>query len=550
MRALRILRLIPLVVLASVRPVSAEELFPEWNRAFGNADEQHIYAIVVDNVGNTIITGGFQGSVSFGGVVLTSVDEDDVFMAKYASDGTHLWSRRFGGSGIDVGLCLAVDDAGSIYLAGRFHSAINLGGSTLSSAGGYDIFLAKFYSNGNHVWSAGYGATDTQAPGAIASDGTNKLYMVGSFRNSLDLGQGAMASAGGYDVFWAQFDDGSGYCQRSLRFGDAGEQYGWGVTANNVGEIVFTGSMQGTVDFGGGALTSAGGMDVFLAKYNTYGQHLWSNRFGDSNDQHGRDVEFIGNSRSWVATGIFLSTINLGGGALISGGSYDTFLARFDHNSVHAWSRQLTGPEQVSVEALDVADAGMLGVTGYFYGSADCGGAPLVSAGDRDVFMALYNANGTHYASQSFGENTDQHGQDIECVNYDDVRLAGDFHGTIDFGLGPLTSAGETDIFLASFAEGISAVIGDALREPLALRVHPHPARVATQLRYTLAQAGWVRLTLHDAAGRCLAHLVDQFGSAGEHSCPLPRGIGASGLRFARLSAGGRTITRPIITLE
>jgi hypothetical protein len=42
------------------------------------------------------------------------------------------------------------------------------------------------------------------------------------------------------------------------------------------GNVVVTGYFQGTVNFGGGSLTSAGGTDIFLFKYSAAGAHVWS----------------------------------------------------------------------------------------------------------------------------------------------------------------------------------------------------------------------------------------------------------------------------------
>ena len=67
----------------------------------------------------------------------------------------------------------------------------------------------------------------------------------------------------------------------SQRFGDAGVQEAYGIATDGTGNVVVTGKFQGNVDFGGGALTSEGGSDIFVAKFDAYGNHLWSQRFGD-----------------------------------------------------------------------------------------------------------------------------------------------------------------------------------------------------------------------------------------------------------------------------
>jgi hypothetical protein len=91
---------------------------------------------------------------------------------------------------------------------------------------------------------------------------------------------------------------------------------------------MITGNFLGSVDFGGGPFLSAGGMDIFLAKFDGNGTHLWSQRFGHFNDQSGQSVAF---DASWnvITTGYFQGIVDFGGDTLTSAGSSDIFLAKF-----------------------------------------------------------------------------------------------------------------------------------------------------------------------------------------------------------------------------
>ena len=76
-----------------------------------------------------------------------------MFVAKYRHDGSVAWVKRFGGSYDDLGAGIAVDGAGDVYVTGQFQGSIDLG-SGLTSAGGYDIFLAKLAgTDGRVLWS-------------------------------------------------------------------------------------------------------------------------------------------------------------------------------------------------------------------------------------------------------------------------------------------------------------------------------------------------------------------------------------------------------------
>ena len=66
----------------------------------------------------------------------------------------------------------------------------------------------------------------------------------------------------------------------SITFGGTGTDYGYGVAVDGSGNVYTTGYFEGTVDFGAGDVTSAGGRDGFVTKYNAAGVHQWTTTFG------------------------------------------------------------------------------------------------------------------------------------------------------------------------------------------------------------------------------------------------------------------------------
>jgi hypothetical protein len=98
----------------------------------------------VDGSGNVLVTGPFNGTVNFGGGGLTSAGGSDIFVAKFSgADGAHLWSKRFGGSSDDIGMSVAADGSGDALLTGSFSGLVDFGGEILTSAGQTDIFVLK-----------------------------------------------------------------------------------------------------------------------------------------------------------------------------------------------------------------------------------------------------------------------------------------------------------------------------------------------------------------------------------------------------------------------
>ena len=364
------------------------------------------YAVAVDGSGNVVVTGGFIGTQDFGGGPLTSAGGFDVFVAKYAPTGAHLWSRRFGSPTItdsferEAGLGVAVDSSGNIAVTGRFYQTIDFGGGPLISAGAPDIFLVKFSGAGAHSWSKRFGGVaNAEAGKAVTIDGSGNVVVTGSFNGTVDFGQGPLTSSN-LDIFVAKYDP-SGACLWSRRFGGtSATDSGRGIAVDATGAVVVTGNFYGSVDFGGGALASTGGDDIFVAKFSAAGAHVWSKGFGDTFAYPGFDVGTGvavdrtancdgGNGTGCVLlTGYFLGTANFGGGPLISAGSIDVFVAKYSATGTYRWSKRFGGANIDEGLATAVDSAGNAVVTGRFLTTIDFGGGPLTSAGGADAYLA------------------------------------------------------------------------------------------------------------------------------------------------------------------
>jgi hypothetical protein len=77
------------------------------------------------------------------------------------------------------------------------------------------------------------------------------------------------------------------------------------------------------------------------------------------------------------------------------------------------------------------------------------GGEQLQSAGEFDVYIAKLDPSGNHLGSDRFGDAMDQHLADLAVDTAGHAVVVGSYFGVIDFGFGPLESAGETDLYVA-----------------------------------------------------------------------------------------------------
>ena len=307
-----------------------------WAKMIGGTGYDSGTSVAVDGGGNVYLTGYFDVSASgvdFGGGPLLSAGARDVFLVKYSAAGAHVWSKRFGSTGQDSGSSVAVDASGNVFVTGTFNGSINLGGASLTSAGGVDIFVAKFSATGAHLWSKGFGGTSTDAVRGMAVDGVGDVVLTGQFLNTISFGGTALTSAGFEDIFLAKLSGAAGDHLWSKRFGsDSTTDAGYGVAVDSSGNVAMTGFYGPSADFEGG-IVIAQGYDIFVAKYNSAGGYISARRYGDPAGQYegqfGDAIAMSGGGNIYV-TGHFVGTLTFGAGGQKTStqfGGNDAFLA-------------------------------------------------------------------------------------------------------------------------------------------------------------------------------------------------------------------------------
>jgi hypothetical protein len=360
-----------------------------WSRAIGSDSDEAGKGIATDPFGNVLVT-GYQGSfsVDYGGGNQFVQAGTDIFVAKYSSAGSWAWSRTVGGYGNDQGNAITADDAGNVFATGYIGVstlAVNFGGGGLSSAGYADVFLVKYSSTGAHVWSQRFGSTGNDVGVAIDTDSAGNVYVAGTFEGAVNFGGGSLTSAGLRDIFVAKYSA-TGAHVWSKRFGSSGDDVVYGLAVNGAGDVAFSGKFQGSVSFGGTALTSAGGDDAFLVKLTSAGAHSWSKRFGSTSQDIATGVAVDG-SDNIVVSGYFAGAVDFGGGALTSLGT-DVFAAKYNSAGGHTWSKRFGDGDIQLASGMGAGPNGDVTLGGYFKSTVDFGSGALSSAGGFDASLA------------------------------------------------------------------------------------------------------------------------------------------------------------------
>jgi hypothetical protein len=375
-----------------------------WSKSFDTSQASTGHFVATDPSDNVVLFTRSSGSVDFGGGAVV-FDNANPVAVKLDGAGNHLWSVAATGDNA-APRAVAVDASGNVVVAGTFNATMAFGGPTLSTTADDAMFVAKLDPDGNHLWSSAFGTTDDSFVWDVAVDGGGNVAITGYTNGAIDFGGGALAPQGTDDLVVAMLDPNGNHLW-SKRLGDSAQQFGQAVAFDGDDDLLVAGYFYGSIDFGGGALDSAGSADVFVAKLDGSGNHVWSARYGASSDQNVFALA-TGPSDEVVVGGQFQGTFSFGGADLVSGGFYDGFVAKLDSQGNHVWSKRFGDAEGQFTRDVAVDASGNVWLTGYFQGTADIGGGGLTSMGDDDVLVAKLDAAGTHLHSDRFGDADDQ----------------------------------------------------------------------------------------------------------------------------------------------
>ncbi len=382
-----------------------------WATSFGGSDDDYATAVSTDRWGNVFIAGYFfSSSITIGSTTLTnsgSIDSSDMYVAKFDSLGNFKWARKAGGDKDDRINSMKTDISGNVVVTGSFQSpylAFPPGKDTVRNAAatGVDqVFIIKYDSLGNYVWSAGAGGVGYDYGYAVATDPGNNIYVTGAFNSStITFGDTVLnitpGSAGLDDMFVVKYDS-TGKVLWARSGTGIGNDIPTAAGADNYGNIYVTGKFSSsTLTFGSTTLTNAGGYDIFLVKYDLFGDFKWAKSNGGTADDIPHAIA-IDDSFDVALAGNFASaTLPFGTSTLSYDGSglSALFIGKYDSLG-HALRATTTGPGHGDAYGIAVAYPGKIYVAGDFSDTTFWFGNDtlqnVIHTGTLDMFVAKYS---------------------------------------------------------------------------------------------------------------------------------------------------------------
>jgi hypothetical protein len=258
-----------------------------WGFAIGGSGQDEGHAIRIGKDGSVYVAGFFSNMTDFDPGrninAKNSAGGWDAFLAKYDSGGKNIWVRSFGGTGNDQVRPGAmelreIDGKEYVFVGGDFTTTMEVftadGYVQAASAGGGDIFLSRYDTDGNLTWiKTASGPGGTEFIHRIATDSFGSVYATGQITGTVDFNPGNIAltltSLGQSDAFMVKYDkNGNLLLARNIGGNDSDpdlSEIGTGLAIDIWDNQYLTGRFYGSATYYD--LQSAGGTDAFVLRF-------------------------------------------------------------------------------------------------------------------------------------------------------------------------------------------------------------------------------------------------------------------------------------------
>jgi gliding motility-associated-like protein len=438
----------------------------------------------------------------------------DIEISKFTNAGVLQWSTYYGGSDYEFSGGITIDKFQNVFVVGSTFSTDfptqDPGGNCYfqgASGGGLNAFVIKFTNSGQRLWATYLGGSDGSTAYAVTSDTASNLYVVGGASSGFPVQplagayNQATSSVGGQSMFLSKFSS-TGNLVWSTFYGGSGDNFATSVDIDKSGNILVAGTTTST-DLPLQNLTgaynqssNAGSHDAFIMRLLNTGALNWATYMGGSQDDWGYSVETDDNNNIVVVGNTSSSNfpvIDAGSGAFYQGNNANTngysnlFISKFNASCAQTWSTYYGGNATFVGEsfssyndALVIDPCGNILLT--FFASTD-GLSCLnpqnnfyfhpnayVGNGDWDGMILYFNTSGVLKWGTYFGGGIADDIQAIALDKENNLFMAGEWNGyewSNSSPLPPLTNPNNGAYYLDIPAYGQAGFVAKFTSAPL-----------------------------------------------------------------------------------
>jgi hypothetical protein len=445
------------------KPIDAQQLELQWSKTSGGSGWDWVNSMQTDHQGNYYIAGGLAGTFVDDTLVSKPDENSHSFIAKYDSSGKILWQNSFGGKCFSNVSSLALS-GDFIFVCGTFQDSLEFARTKIKSNSFTNAYLACLSTDGTPIWIKVVSDRSQIASLSLSATPMGRLYMAGSYSDTLVLSKQIFASSGKQSIFLTEVNSQGDFLD-PLSF-TGGQFVSQPVLACNEQMLCLGGSFADSLQLNDTTLYAAASNDFYLASLKLDGKIRWSISGGGSGNDKVTGLILL-KSGDIALLGNFEQTILLGKKIYSSAGYSDIFLSCIDSLGKTKWATTAGGVADDYGHYLTEGPKGNIYVAGSFRRGIlmDFGKDKQKSeeykneSGFGNAFIAKYNKNGELKSSTYLPGTCEDYCKSLLVDKYGTVIASGNFFNTLELsghagGYRTTHEAiGDKDIFIARFSD-------------------------------------------------------------------------------------------------
>lgn len=439
----------------------------EWAIGIGGNVQDKAEDIDTDSLGNVYTIGYYKSSnISIDTITITKIVDEELFLVKQNRWGNVIWAKRFAVANCGCGSTdnpeMIVDAAGNIFITGKYRLAIlHLDTITLTNSlvNSFEMFVAKFNTDGDIQWARTAGGNTSDYGTGITLDKFGNVIVSGIFMSptfNIDTITLTAKGNGFYNAVLLKFDPNGNLLWARNEGGYGGDVIFYSVASHN-GDIYAAGNFwSASFSIDTTIVTSNGGMDILLVKYDSGGNTEWVYNKGGSNTDFMASVTTDISGDVYI-TGDFYSDTIMFDTIIMTNPGYSTglrmsFLVKVDNNGNTIWTKKMSSSGLTTIYSIETDNQNNILITGnYTSPFISFGNDTLIyNTGSPNLFLAKFNSSGFLSWSLAAGGAYEDYAKSIAVSADGSIYIAGAFGSpNINFDSLSLTNHGVIDAFIA-----------------------------------------------------------------------------------------------------
>ncbi len=416
----------------------------QWAKKAGGLGFEHGQHISVDKKGGLYLSGTFELTADFGDT-LNSKGHSDIFVAKYDTSGNWLWSKQINGTGRDY--CMSMSrNAENIYLAGFYEHELHFD-SVIIRGDKQDIFIANYDTEGQLKWVKTFGGPGFDGAYGVDTDKHGNIYMTGVFADSFKVDTFQFYQPRWRGVFLLKMDK-EGEVQWLKASSGRGNMLVNAIDVDETDHIYITGEYAGKNVIG--TDTIEGQKGIYTAKFDSNGEVLWLSEWGDKGI-FGFGGDVLADTSGIYVCGAYQGIGRFGDDLMTALGETDIFLTKLDPSTGQIeWLERAGGFEHDKGMGLLLHNE-KLYMTGWYDAESNFGDTTLTASGGNNFFITEYSKNGQVNWVQAPIQQGLAYGKALTADEDNNIYFTGWFTRILNFPTALLRATGEADVFLGKY---------------------------------------------------------------------------------------------------